>query len=387
MYETLKNAVRIRTPDADLAMGLSGGCDARTILDMLDVPGNKIHSFTYGPLNCGDVVCAKQLSEIFGTDEKIVEFDDEDLIRYAKEVVWRTDGIAEADLFFHIKITELKKQKGMYEISSVPGDAVSGKIKPDTALVIRGNKSYVLESEKKRLFGKLYDLSLKGKADFSRNGVFAESYTGKYRKAVIEDYIETCLERCQSDALIDIVFQNQLLLPTTCRSIPVMGGVVSTRLTARFPFLDYNVLDCFGEMPEKMWKGQRAYLTMIANKCPKAAAVPHYITGKPIDPDMNIRYMYLKIKDYILRKFGIRQRNTFFSDTYDFMRDIIQRDSKNFVADMIIKSHTLNEKLFLPLGREDVHKLLASARSGNERDYQKIRCRFNAAVLSEIYFD
>lgn len=387
LYEATKSAVAMRTPDAELAMGLSGGCDARTILELLQTPGERIHSFTYGPSNSGDVVCAKQLAEVFGTDETFVTFSDDDLIKSAAEVVFRTDGIGEADLFFHIKMTDLKRQKAGYEVSSVPGDAISGKLNAETALLFKGNKTLTNPESKDALFRDLYKMCLAGKPSLSDQSIFKREYAENYKHLIEEDYIRACRERCTSDKMSGILFQHQLLTATTGRSIPVMAGVPATLLTVRIPFLDNDVLDCCGSMSTRMWRFQNAYLSMIEQKLPKAAMVPHYVTGTPISPKMNASFMYLKIKDYLLRKVKIRQQNTFLSDTYDFKRETIQRDKHGYVAGMIEKSHVLNDYLFEHITRDEIEALLKAAGEGDEKAYKKIQCRFNAAVLSEVFFE
>lgn len=136
LYSILKHATKIRTPPEDIAMGLSGGLDSRTVLALLDKAASGIYSYTYGTDNCGDVVCAKKLAEVYHTNHERVTFSGEDLERYAKEIVWRTDGAADADLYFHIPMTLKKREKAKNEISSVGGDAVSGKYNILTVLTI-----------------------------------------------------------------------------------------------------------------------------------------------------------------------------------------------------------------------------------------------------------
>lgn len=387
LYHTILDAVKIRVPNADLAMGLSGGCDARTILSMLPVSGDRIHSYTYGPSNSGDVVCAKKLAEVFGTDEEVVSFSDEDLIKNAKEVVLRTDGTAEADLFFHIKMTELKRAKAVYEISSVPGDAISGKMNAETELLFWGDKSYVSPDSKDNLFRKIYQRGLAGKPNLNDDRIFRREFVSNFKDVIEEDYINACRQRCTSEKLSGILFQHQLLTATTGRTLPVMAGVPATMITVRLPFLDNDVLDCCGSMSAKMWRFQWAYLSMIERKLPKAASVPHYVVGTNISPKMNNRFMYLKLKDYFLRKIRIQEKNTFLSDTYDFKREIIQCDEHEYVTDTICRKHTLNDFLFEPVSRDEVVGMLKAARKGDQKEYQKIQCRFNAAVLSECFFE
>ncbi len=387
LYRVMQDSVRKRCPELDIAMGLSGGCDARTVLNFLTLEGDRIHSYTYGPSNSGDVLCAKKLSDAFGTDGHYVDFTDDDLIDFAKEVVWRTDGIAEADLFFHIKMTNMKAESALYEVSSVPGDAVSGKINAQTSVMLMGNRSYHNRNAKTKLFKKLYKLGLKGKPDFGDNSVFSKEFIRDYRDEVERDYINVSAQRCTSENIAGIVLQNQLLMATTGRSIPVMGGVPSSELVVRFPFLDYHVLDTFGKTPYRMWREQKLYLKMIQQRCPKIGEIPHYVTGTAISPRMNNRFIYLKIKDFMLRKLKIQQRNSFLSDTYDFKRDIIARDARGYVKDQIMKPHVLNDKLFDPLNVKEIDRLFISARRGNEKDYQTISTRFNAAILSEVFFD
>ncbi|MBE5857821.1 MAG: hypothetical protein E7296_09700 [Lachnospiraceae bacterium] len=387
LYESIKDAVEIRTPDADLAMGLSGGCDARTVLGLLPIRGERIHSFTYGPSNSGDVLCAKMLAEAFGTDEEIVAFSNDDLIKDASRIVYRTDGVGEADLFFHIKMTELKRQKAQYEVSSVPGDAISGKMNSETALLLSGNKVGLKQERKNKIFKDLYKRGLAGKPNLNDDSVFCKDYIEEYRDQIEQDYVGACQQRCTSDDLAGIMFQHQLFTATTGRSIPVMAGVPASLLNVRLPLLDNEVLDCCGEMPAGMWRFQKAYLSMIEQKLPKSAIIPHYVTGTPVSPSINRSFMYLKLKDYLLRKVRIQQKNNFLSDTYDFKREIIQRDEQGYVAEIIGKEHVLNDRLFKPLSRKEIDTYLAQARSGDERAYKKIQCRFNAAVLSEVFFE
>lgn len=387
LYSILKKAVEIRTPSEDVAMGLSGGCDARTILNLLPKQGSDIHSFTYGTEQCGDVICAMQLAELFGTDEMCVEFTKKDVERDVKRVVWLTDGAAEADLFFHVKMTRLKREKAKFEVSSVPGDAVSGKLNAQTQLLMMGERSFSTPGKREKIYKKMYQRMLLGKPSIYDSELFSEEFVSKYANAVQKDIHDSFITDCDAEKLTDIMLQSLLFQSTTGRTLPVMGGMPSVAMTVRFPFLDYNVLDFFCRLPSGLWCGQKTYLRMINRCLTKSASIPHYVTGKPISENDNMRYLYLKVKDYVLRKFKIRQQHVFGSDTYDFKREILVNEAKEYVLDTICAPHVITDRAFDKLSREQILSLMEDARNGDEKAFHKINSRFTASVLSELFFD
>ncbi len=387
LYEIMKRAVELRTPEGDVSMGLSGGLDARTILALLPKAGENIHSFTFGAESCGDAVCANMLAEAYNTDQKYLSFTGRDVEDYARSVVWMTDGAAQPDFFSQICMARLKSEKARYEVSSVPGDAVTGKYNAPMALLLTGNRKISTPEARRKLCNTLYKRITMYNVFLSDADIFRPEFSAAVKSEVESDVLSSFETECDGETLADILFQAMIGEINSTRSLPISGGVPGAMLVVRFPFLDYNVLDFFCRLPVRLWAGQKTYLDMIAQHLPKAAAVPHYVTNTPISRKINTSFVYQKLKDYVLRKFGIRQDHVFVSDTYDFVKELYLGEASGYVLGAICKERKLTAELFGNIDPERAGALFEVARNGNERAMKQIGSRFTAAMLSEAFFE
>lgn len=216
--------------------------------------------------------------------------------------------------------------------------------------------------------------------------VFNQQKITQIEPIVIRDFETALSESCDGEGRNNCLYQF-VITHQLARTVSVMGGIPSTNLVVRFPFLDYNVLDFFFRLPERCLWGQKSYVQVIRNYLPKAASVQHYVTGKSIYHYDNKSYLFLKAKEYLLRKVRIMQKPNFTSDTYDFKREALIRSAKAYVMQMIIKPNSVMETLFGTLSEDYVENLMLEAQAGHQKSLQQIIYYFNAAIIADTLYE
>lgn len=90
----IRKAVAIRMEDTlRYGVSLSGGLDSRAVLAAVEPDRrNGMLTFSYGPLQCGEVKIAEQVARKCGTWHRTVEITPDLIIRGAERAVWLTEG-------------------------------------------------------------------------------------------------------------------------------------------------------------------------------------------------------------------------------------------------------------------------------------------------------
>lgn len=78
--------------NGNVALLLSGGLDSRSILAALNPIEERVTAITFGINRCTDINIAKKVASKFEVNHLVIEYDPEDLARYANYIVYVTDG-------------------------------------------------------------------------------------------------------------------------------------------------------------------------------------------------------------------------------------------------------------------------------------------------------
>ena len=94
LLKAFKKAVNIRVEDPNgVSVLLSGGLDSRSVIGAVEKKQlNKIVAVTFGVRKCDDIVIAKKVAKKLGVKHLIIEYNPDELAKFAKHVVALTDG-------------------------------------------------------------------------------------------------------------------------------------------------------------------------------------------------------------------------------------------------------------------------------------------------------
>lgn len=85
--------VRADSVSEGLCLMLSGSLDSRSVLAALNTRNlQKVTAVTFGTKNCDDIIIAKMVTKKLGVKHLVIEYDPDKLVRYAKDVVYLTEG-------------------------------------------------------------------------------------------------------------------------------------------------------------------------------------------------------------------------------------------------------------------------------------------------------
>lgn len=117
LVRKFRKAVNMRiTNDVKFGVSLSGGLDSRVVCAAINREElSKIHTFTFGIKNCNEIKIAKLVTNRIGINKNhiLIEFEPEDLIKYAKEVVYLTDGMGSVSVSFLPYANEMIREAGI----------------------------------------------------------------------------------------------------------------------------------------------------------------------------------------------------------------------------------------------------------------------------------
>lgn len=94
LVEAFRKAVAIRAEEGlRYGLSLSGGLDSRAVLAAIDPEKReRLATFTYGPLHCGEVKIAEKVARQCGTSHRPIEITPQLLLQNAGNGVWLSEG-------------------------------------------------------------------------------------------------------------------------------------------------------------------------------------------------------------------------------------------------------------------------------------------------------
>lgn len=125
----LKQAVARQTGgDVSLGVLLSGGLDSRVILGELAaiLPGEQLHTFTWGIPGCDDCRAAKELARVAHTRHHFFELKPDWLLHKAEQAVRITDGMGNVTNLHALATAEAESRIAQVVFKGFMGDAMMG---------------------------------------------------------------------------------------------------------------------------------------------------------------------------------------------------------------------------------------------------------------------
>ncbi len=102
LVQTFKKAVEIRMRDSlRYGVSLSGGLDSRVVLGAIDKSQrHRVTAFSYGLPGCDEIKVAQMVAKKAGVNQLIIEYNADELVSHAEEVVYLSDGMDTIEVSF-----------------------------------------------------------------------------------------------------------------------------------------------------------------------------------------------------------------------------------------------------------------------------------------------
>ena len=106
--------VRAESVSEGLCLMLSGGSISRSVLAALNRKNlQKVTAVTFGTKNCVDIIIAKMDAKKVGVKHLVIEYDPDELVKYAKDVVYLTEGQITVNVAFIPYVAEKLRKIGL----------------------------------------------------------------------------------------------------------------------------------------------------------------------------------------------------------------------------------------------------------------------------------
>ncbi|MGB9693816.1 MAG: asparagine synthase-related protein, partial [Fervidobacterium sp.] len=273
LVKVFVRAVNIRADDVSsgLCLMLSGGLDSRSVLAALNKENlHKVTAVTFGTKDCDDVLIAKKVSKKLGVKHLVIEYNPDELVKYAKDVVYLTDGQDTVNVAFIPYVAEKLRRMGY---------------------------KYFLQ-------GYIFDLLLGGNflpkevfhcktfSDFltilaTKYEVFSVEEIRILLNPKLQKYVTLCLnEFCKlvkdskGDSLGNL--SDYFAINTRVRRYTLYGSILNRYfLEELLPTIDNDVIDVIRRIPPELRFNHKIYRNFLISLRPELAKIPYQKTLLP----------------------------------------------------------------------------------------------------------
>jgi len=254
-----------------LCLMLSGGLDSRSVLETLNVENlRKVTAVTFGTRDCDDVAIAKIVAKKFGVKHSVITYDPNELVKYAEDVVYLTDGQDTVNVAFIPYVAEKLKKMGfkcflqgyMFDLT-LGGSFLSKEALNSSSLssfinhLVSKYSVFSIEEMKKLLNPKLHGLL---------NSVLKEFY----------EIAANSRGDCSGNR------NDYFAINTRVRRYTLMGSVINRYfLEELLPTIDKDLIDVIRRIPPHLRFNHKIYRKFLISLNPELAKIPYQKTLLP----------------------------------------------------------------------------------------------------------
>jgi asparagine synthase (glutamine-hydrolysing) len=342
--------VRADSVSEGLCLMLSGGLDSRSVLAALSTRNlQKVTAVTFGTKNCDDIIIAKMIAKKLGVKHLVIEYDPDELVKYAKDVVYLTEGQDTVNVAFIPYVAEkLRKMGFKYFLQGYMFD------------LLLGGSFLSKEIFNAKTFSDLATILATKYMLFSLKEIknLLNAQLQKYISSVLDEFYKL-IENSRGDSFANL--SDYFAITTRVRRYTLMGSILNRYfLEELLPTIDKDVIDIIRRIPPELRFNHYLYRKFLINLNSDLSKIPYQKTLiPPIFPHMLWRLTSLLLMLNRIAK-GKLAKHTFF----DF--DEILRTSNNWrklVTETLLNDESLAYKRGY-LNKEFVKRLVSVHYSG-----------------------
>jgi len=273
LVEKFKKAVNIRAESiADgLCLFLSGGLDSRSVLGALNAKNlRKVTAVTFGTPDCDDVAIAKIVTRKLSAKHIVITYDPDKLVKYAKDVVYLTDGQDTVNVAYIPYVAEKLKEMGYkcFLQGFIFDVLLGGSFLPKKVFRCKTFSDFLTFLTTKYM-------------------VFSVEEIRKLLNPKFHRYISLCLNefcRLVKDSKGDCLgnINDYFIINTRQRRYTLMGSVLNRYfLEELLPTLDNDVIDIIRRIPPELRFNHKIYRKFLISLNPELAKIPYQKTLLP----------------------------------------------------------------------------------------------------------
>jgi len=342
--------VRAGSISEGLCLMLSGGLDSRSVLAALNVRNlKKVTAVTFGTKDCNDIAIAKMVTKKLGVKHLVIEYDPDELVRYAKDVVYLTEGQDTVNVAFIPYVAKKLREMGfkyflqgyMFDLllggSFLPKGVFQCKNFSDLTTILATKYMIFSVEEIKKLLNPMFH---------------------KYISSVLDEF-HKLVKDSKGDSFANL--SDYFAINTRVKRYTLMGSILDRYfLEELLPTIDNDVIDVIRRIPPELRVNHKIYRKFLISLNPELAKIPYQKTLiPPIFPHILWRLNYLLL---ILNRIA---KGKLIKHMY-FNFDEILRTSNNWkmlIGETLLNDESLAYKLGY-LNKDFVKKLVKAHYSG-----------------------
>jgi asparagine synthase (glutamine-hydrolysing) len=285
LVQTFKKAVGIRMRgNLRYGVALSGGLDSRVIAAA--IPNNQQHSviaFTYGIPDCNDIKIARLVAEKTGLNHLVMELDADELISYAEEVVYLSDGmdlISVAYLPYAFGL--IRDQIDVFSFATALDLLLGGSYLNQRILNAKTDEDLLKYYLKRRIL-----------SDIMLSRLFTPDYYRKIERLPANS-MKQAFERIRAEHPANR--SDYFYLRNHVRRFTILGSVIPrNKVEESIPTFDNEFMEVILKIPPELRFGHRIYRKFLTKLAPELAAIPYNLTMVNADAPLivwRIGHMY-----------------------------------------------------------------------------------------------
>lgn len=363
--------VRADSVSEGLFLMLSGGLDSRSVLAALNTRNlQKVTAVTFGTKDCDDIAIAKMVTKKLGIKHLVIEYDPDDLVRYAKDVVYLTEGQDTVNVAFILYVAEKMRENGfkyflqgyIFDVllggSFLPKEVFECKNVSDLTTILATKYMIFSVEEIKKLLNPMFH---------------------RYIISVLNEF-HKLVKDSKGDSFANL--SDYFIINTRMRRYTLMGSILNRYfLEELLPTIDREVIDVIRRIPPELRFNHYLYREFLIRLNPELAKIPYQKTLiPPIFPHMLWQLGHLLL---ILNKIA---KGKLVKHTYLNFDEILRTSNnwKKLVAETLLNSESLAYKLGY-LNKDFVEKLVKAHYSGKNYG-EKIAFLITFELLLRVFF-
>jgi len=351
LCKAFKEAVneRISNANGNLAVMLSGGLDSRAILAALSTKNRRrITAVTFGVKDCDDISIARKVTAKLGLTHIVIEYDPDELSKYAEKVVYLSEGQDTVNVSFLPYVAEQMNKRGLScYLQGFMFDLLLGGSFLSKDFFKFKDSSFITALEKKCRLFELQEIKL-----------LLNRRLWHFIPSIRKEFIELAKES-KGDSTANKA--DYFFIHTRVRRYTLMGSIINREFCEELlPTIDNEVIEVIRKIPPELRFNYRLYREFLIRLNPDCAKISYQKTlVPPIFPHILWRLGYLLLLLNRIVK-GKLVKHTYFNF------DEILRTSNNWrklIEETLLYNESLAYKLNY-LNKDFVEKLVKAHYSG-----------------------
>lgn len=340
---------RMSSGNKNIAVGLSGGLDSRTIMAAIDCGEYPIKSYTIGIKGCTDDKLTRLISDKTGIEHIFCDFDQDLLTRYydyEKRLIALTDGMW--GLFGVLPLYSSIKCRSLGLEILINGN-VGEIVKLDRAYQLALDKNILALQDQTQFLNYIFKKMSFHKGNIERTSLFTKTLSNRMDEVPLNS-LKSILNGIDGDLPVEqkvsFLFISELFRRYCVPSLVIARNKTEVRL----PFMDNDFLEVAFKIPPRWRTESRIHQYIIKRNNPNLLKIPSAQTMVRLDAG-KIQTFLFSLPYKILKKLGYESYRSMYYSPENYIKKNLE---KNFFEKILLDKKTVDHGYYNPIYIKDL---------------------------------